>query len=75
MKRSIVIIFIVVAAIGIIPLVAQTTRNNTTCPKAQGECQGMGEACMAQCKEGQNCEDCAKAINGECQGCQKECTK
>ncbi len=89
MKRSIIIIAVVVAAIGLIPLVAQTTSSKSCCPKAavcekgQGECQGQG--CKEKCEtcpkkasgecEGceKNCEECPKKASGECEGCEKKC--
>lgn len=70
MKRSIVIIACVIAAVVIIPLVAQTSRSGDAakvCP------MGQGQACKAQCEAGKNCEDCPKKASGECQGCQKQC--
>jgi hypothetical protein len=77
MKRSIIIIAVVVAAIGIIPLVAQTTNSKSCCPKAavcekgQDECQGQG--CKEKCEEGKKCETCPKKASGECEGCEKKC--
>ena len=70
MKRSIVIIALVIAAVVIIPLVAQTARSGNAekvCP------MGQGQAGQAQCEEGQKCADCPKKASGECQGCQKQC--
>ncbi len=66
MKRSIVIIAFVIAAVVIIPLVAQTSRSGNAekvCPMGQDECQG--QACKEQCEEGMDCADCPKA--GECE--------
>ena len=76
MKRSIVIIAFVIAAVVIIPIVAQTSRSGNAqkaCPLGQGECQGQGQACKGQCEEGKNCEECPKKASGECQGCEKQC--
>jgi hypothetical protein len=76
MKRSIVIIALVIAAVVIIPLVAQTSRSGNAekaCPMGQGECQGQVQACKTQCEEGKNCEECPEKASGECQGCEKQC--
>jgi len=76
MKRSIVIIACVIAAVVIIPLVAQTSRSGNAekaCPMGQGECQGQGQACKEQCEEGMDCADCPKA--GECEMANGECQK
>ncbi len=70
MKRSIVIIACVIAAVVIIPLVAQTSRSGNAeqvCPS------GQGQGCKAQCEEAQKCEDCPKKASGECKGCDKQC--
>jgi hypothetical protein len=72
MKRSIVIIACVIAAVVIIPLVAQTARSGNAekvCPMGQGQ----GQMCQSKCEEGQNCADCPKKQSGECQGCEKQC--
>ena len=72
MKRSIVIIALVIAAVVIIPLVAQTARSGSAekvCPMGQDQ----GQACKTQCEAGQDCADCPKKASGECQGCQKQC--
>jgi hypothetical protein len=70
MKRSIVIIACVIAAVVIIPLVAQTSRSGN----AEKACSmGQGQGCKAQCEAGKNCETCPKKASGECEGCEKQC--
>lgn len=78
MKRSIIIVAVVVAAIGIIPLVAQTDGTTSSpkaavCEKGQEACQGQGCKGKGSCEEGKACEDCPKKASGECEGCDKKC--
>lgn len=75
MKRSIVIIACVIAALVIIPIVAQTrSGGDKTCPMSQGGCQDKAESCCKQaCEEAKKCETCPEKASGECDGCDKQC--
>jgi hypothetical protein len=76
MKRSIAIIALVVAAICIIPLVAQTGTPSASCPKAEACEQGQGQGCQGKCEQGgEACEDCPQKVSGECEGYQGKCEK